>query len=259
MIFSAQDYNAKPRLIRLDRGARFERKDHMDSTYIEPAVLKPRQHPELVNIFRCFFTPDVDGGPRPDERTRDTFDSKMYMSRIRITAEMLLLEANARAQAAGQKAYLFVVGLGLGVWQRDRNQPTYYVECFVEALKALADHLKCISTLEFSWVTPSKDTQSMMEATAAGMGINAIFSRRNPAAKLQGGASRQLLVLSYAWDGNSFPGNEYWQHSLAASGDPAAACMSTISELHNPVINPDFLQRIAVLGAEENLKDGVGL
>lgn len=169
---------------------------------------------------------------------------------------MLLLEANARAQAAGQKAYLFVVGLGLGVWQRNRNQPTHYVESFAEALDALADRLNFISTLEFSWVTPSQDTQSMMQATAAGMGINAIFSKRNPAAKLQGEYAQQLLVLSYAWDGNAFPGNEYWQHSLAASGDPAAACMSTISELHNPVINPDFLQRITVLGAEVGLNDG---
>ncbi len=78
--------------------------------------------------------------------------------------------------------------------------------------------------------------------------IDLRFSRRNPAEKLRGADENQLLVLSYAWDGNAFPGNEYWVGSLTATGDPAAACMSTISELHNPMVNPGFLNRVAVLG-----------
>lgn len=45
------------------------------------------------------------------------FNRFVYEQRIRITAETFLIEANHRAKVAGKKAYVHVVGLGLGIWK----------------------------------------------------------------------------------------------------------------------------------------------
>ncbi|KAH7338543.1 hypothetical protein BKA66DRAFT_544295 [Pyrenochaeta sp. MPI-SDFR-AT-0127] len=213
-------------------GARFERPGRMDSIFVLPSKSK-HQDPRLTDIFQSFF------GAVKNDSAR--FDKEMYMGRMRITVEMLLLEANARGKEANQKAYTYVVGLGLGVWQQHQDQPSMYIDTFTAALASLS--LPHISTLEFAWIGVETRTRDAVTAAAKKQGIRVIFSKRNPAEKLD---TDELLVLSYAWDGNSFPGNEYWGGSLAGSGDPAAACMSTIPELHNPLVNP-FTDRIKVL------------
>lgn len=219
----------------------------MDSIFIEPKDHHTRQHPDLTSIFRRFFAGDA-----ASHNNNHAFDTKMYRARMRLTAEILLLEADSRARAAGRKAYVFVPGLGLGVWAVHDEQARLYVEAFAAALRDLAsaNRLSAIETLEFSWVDAPSDARAMIREECRRARVDVLFSKREPAARLRGDKVGQLLVLAYAWDGNAFPGNEYWKGMLTASGDPAAACMSTISELHNPVINPDFLRRIRVAGSD---------
>lgn len=121
------------------------------------------------------------------------------------------------------------------------------------------DQLPHISTLEFAYIDASPRVKQLVMTAGKAKGLKVVFSKRNPAEKLTGG---ELLVLSYAWDGNAFPGNEYWGGSLAGSGDPAAACMSTIAELHNPLVNPEFTRRIDpsfCLGLELHIHYTAGL
>lgn len=216
-------------------GARFERQDRMDSVHILPAVPSPKQDPAVSKLIQNFLgvskTPDTD------------FDIAMYKARMRITADMLLLEADARAAEAGKKAWTYVVGLGLGVWQYYYQQREWYLETFAEAITAL--HLPNTATIEFAYIPVDSRVQDAVTEAGREKGVNVIFSRRNPAEKLE--SQENLLVLSYAWDGNAFPGNEYWNGSLAGSGDPAAACMSTVGELHNSLVNPEFTGRVKVL------------
>lgn len=221
-------------------GARFERPDHMESTYTLPPVANPRMHPNLLQIWHKFL------GIEPTS-PNTTFNKLAYLQRMRISAEMLLWEANRRARDVRKKAYVYIVGLGLGVWQVNESQVELYVEVFAQILEREGYEMKDVGTLEFAWIDVTPEKQTRVRKVAQAHGIDVRFSKRNPAAKLPENKADQLLVLSYAWDSNSFPGNEYWMKMLAASGDPAAACMSTIAELHNPVINPDFLTRIELL------------
>ena len=69
------------------------------------------------------------------------------------------------------------------------------------------------------------------------IGNTLIINSKNNPARLNEMKKGKLLVAMYAWDGNSFPGNEYWMNMTTASGDPAAASCSTIPLVHNTVIN----------------------
>lgn len=220
-------------------GARFERNDRMDSIFcLPPKEYNPKMTPSLQAIFQDFFG--------VERKPNLKFDTGTYKARIRISADLFLLEANDRAKSARKTAYAYVVGLGLGVWQYGQGQVAHYLAAFTGSLAEL--DLPDVSTIEFAYIPSTPTQQKRLQDLGEEKGIRVLFSTRNPAAKLD---TDELLVLSYAWDGNSFPGNEYWQGSLAGSGDPAAACMSTIGELHNPLINEPFTRRIKVAGSDD--------
>jgi len=168
----------------------------------------------------------------------------VYKQRLRLVLLPFLRDANRRAEEAGQRAYVQVVGIGLGVWAVSAHQARLMVEVYDELLHTLP--LPAISDLNFSYFPPKirdcggvEDGQ-ILQATISGSksltpnSVKIHFSQRDPASKL---AEDRLLVAMYAWDGNSMPGNEYWLGMLTASGDPAAACCSGIVQLQNPDIN----------------------
>ncbi|KAK7079174.1 hypothetical protein SK128_001478 [Halocaridina rubra] len=156
-----------------------------------------------------------------------------YKARIKMSLEILLAEASLRAKAAGLLAYVHVVGLGLGVWQVCPQQSEIFVEAWGDALSSMdTTH---IGHVDFSWI-PASNCHGVEDGNIfPGTNVTLHFSRRALHAPVPDGT---LLVVSFAWDGNSLPGNEYWKGMLSASGDPAAACSSQIAELHNSHINP---------------------
>jgi len=74
----------------------------------------------------------------------------------------------------------------------------------------------------------------------SGHRIDIMFGKREPAGS-RDGYEHCLLTAMYAWDSNSFPGNEYYLGMLSASGDPAAAACSTIPFVQNSEINKEYV------------------
>ncbi|XP_014210277.1 uncharacterized protein LOC106640682 [Copidosoma floridanum] len=165
------------------------------------------------------------------------FDAENYMKRILMSVEMILLDANTRAEKQNTTAFLHVVGFGLGIWKIIYDQEIYFLKTFEIALRKMNKKLRYVSDIMFSYFRQQK-------CGGAGNGdylgdIRIHFALREPQTKLfRSSDANKLLVVTYAADGNSYPGNEFWGNYLTASADPAAACSSQIAELHNPRINP---------------------
>ncbi|KAI6085757.1 hypothetical protein F4821DRAFT_144996 [Hypoxylon rubiginosum] len=212
-------------------GARFERLEHMDANIV---LTKHKEDSEVTKMILDFL--------QVQKLEGSGFDENVYIARMKIPILLLLSEAQWRAQAESKKAYLYVVGLGLGVWQHDSSQPEYYIRAWCQILKEYKGNFPNIGIIEFAYINVTPMYQGVLKDIAKRDGIEVRFTKRAPAAKLKGMESEHLLVLSYAWDANSYPGNEYWMGHLSASGDPAAASMSTIAEIHNPEINPRIWQ-----------------
>jgi len=161
-------------------------------------------------------------------------NASVYMKRIEIVADILLIEAVQRAMTKEKKAYVHVVGLGLGVWGVGPFQAPLYVRAWLTALRRLPAPSR-IHTLDFSWIKPQPLEGVGQDGRCSQTGVRVVFSSRPLHAPVP---PETFLVCNYAWDSNSAPGNEFWLGSLSGSGDPAAACSSCVAWLHNWRINP---------------------
>lgn len=235
-------------------GARFEREGVMEYAHM---VLTPRQNTrengygpeatgrkaEMLLLWARFYGRDRNLPEWSEVSEGDyvslpgcLFDADIYKRRIRMSVEPFLLDADERARRHGEaigrpamRAYVHAVGLGVGSWALEQTlQTNLMLQAYQQVLET--HELPHLGTINFSWFGDFCN-KSLVEHSR----IRLLFSLREPGAPV---GTDELLVAMYAWDGNAFPGNEYWDGKLDNSGDPAAACCSAIPVLQNPDLNP---------------------
>ncbi len=175
------------------------------------------------------------------------FNVSVYKKRMHCVIEPFLRDAQKRAFDQKKSAYVHIVGLGLSdVWRIHPQQKEFMLEVY----KTILDEIDFpnISNINFSWIGTGpafNDITKGKPLTQKNSHITIEFSRRNPSARLEGQEDAgKLIIAMYAWDGNAYPGNEYWIRSLDKTGDPAAMCSSTGAEVQNPKINPFIKENI---------------
>ena len=215
-------------------GARFERKHLMewqdcavdkeqnvtengygkDSTASRSSLLKAWAHmwnPTDNDVYLPVYGDDVKKDKKNFHEVpykQAYLNNGVYKARIRMSAEVLLIEASQRAKASGKKAYVHVVGLGLGVWQIADIQEKLFVDAYGDALHELpSDMLEDIGYIDFSWINCSSIKGTRSNSIYPNTSIIIRFSRRNLHDPVPEGC---LLVCNYAWDSNSAPGEDYY-------------------------------------------------
>ena len=264
-------------------GARFERKGLMEwqdmivdaeDSYRGVKRADAGYQVNKKKMWAKFYDLPNDRHPTLDEAAGDStnryeklgnnkwFDKLAYKKMLELRLGAVLMEANAKATPE-KPAYVHLTGLGLGVWKVSNKQSEIFYDVVVDLLQKL--DLPNVSDVDLSYIDGNEAKHAIgtvKEFSKAAKKINLHNTKNNPSALIDA-KNGKLLVQDFAWDSNSFGGNEYWLRSYAASGDPAAACSApVVAHGFNSALNPRMQKQARVVKSlspvEEKREDELG-
>jgi hypothetical protein len=187
----------------------------------------------------------------PNEKEKYSID--LYRARSYIILDALVNNVVGKIGDCKKNIVLQVTGLGLGVW------PGVYAKQSTKALiNALCDVLEAdgsknavgkIHELQLLWINGiPKEQETKLKKICGEKAIKLQIFQRNPFDEMN---SDKIVVSSFAWDGMSYLGNEYYLgEPTSASADPAIAGSTSIAFLGHPEINPLAYKRLWGMGSD---------
>lgn len=178
--------------------------------------------------------------------------------RLSLSVIPFIEEAANRGFEKTQKIIASVPSIGAGVWRGIVDTKTILNLIVTTVLEYLDNNfdIEKLSYLEamflpvvdndlYSKYSPQKQIKSVranatsIEVKFDGKVLMIFNQRRFVAQTLPEQFRSSLVVAGYAWDGNSYPGNEYWIGSFG-SFDPQAILCSLLGQFQNPEVNVEM-------------------
>lgn len=229
-------------------------------------------------IWGQFYGQNSQQQPGSPAAATGDFNDEVAERRLCISYKKFLAESIASAKQDEKKAHIRITGCGDGAWvgsdQNERQKYRPKVESAIgRAVRRAFDELAAEQKLQISAIEFCQHgaNGNYLRAFTGGaqveviegvkiIGSKAKFSDELKASEKRSDGKDTALCVNFAWDGGSYVGNEYWlgEGYFGASGDPAAACCSSIAFSMNPEINPQFLDKLFVVSQNGVVKEVVG-
>merc|ERR1711879_833089 len=191
---------------------------------------------------------ELQDGNQPSQGIKPPEDGlinvKVVRKRYRMMAELFLHECSHWGEEDGYHGSYCHVQDSILLepwWTVDCRQELWFLESFKQVLVSKHQKFSGVRVLDFAQFEPKYFSDIFGQGAQYG-GIKVTSTSREQSTKLPAQYANLRLVYTYAGDGNSYVGNEYWQGAqneeyLSASSDPAAASSTLLPWLENPDVN----------------------